>query len=264
MRHLKAAIAVVLITLLALCGCVSQASQPLPQLVIGYGEYRPYIYMDDNGAVAGSDADLAKEACQRIGYEPVFKEINWENRDRILASGEVDCLWSCFSMNERENDYAWVGPYSCSRQVVAVLDKSPITALSDLKDKSIAVKTSTQAEGLFLNHEDKRIPHVRTVYCLSDVEEMSTALRNEYVDACAGHAATLTYYLGSAGVDYRMLDDDLFRAKLGVAFSKESDRDLRDKLAGALKSMKADGTTKQILESYGIDADKALEGVGDE
>lgn len=264
MHRLKAAIAVVLITLFTLCGCASQTSQPASQLVIGYGEYRPYIYVDDNGEAAGADADLAKEACRRMGYEPVFKEINWENRDAVLSSGEVDCLWSCFSMNDREDAYAWVGPYSYSRQVVAVLNESPITTLSDLKNKSIAVKTSTQAEGIFLNKDDKRIPRLRNVYCLSNVEEMSTALRNEYVDACAGHAATLAYYLSSAGIDYRMLDQDLFRAKLGVAFSKESDPSLRSTLSDTLEGMKADGTTKCILEKYDIDADKALEDVDDE
>lgn len=264
MRHFKAAIAALLIALLALCGCASQPSQPLPQLTIGYDEYRPYVYADDEGGVAGIDADLAKEACARMGYEPVFKAIDWEKREDYLSSGSVDCLWSCFSMNDREDDYAWVGPYAYSRQAVAVLKNSSIETLSDLKNKSVAVKISTQPEEIFLSGADKRIPKLRHVYCLSDAEEMAAALRNEYVDAIAGHSATLRYYLGSSGVDYRLLDEDLFKAKLGVAFSKESDSSLRASLDDALKSMRADGTTERIMGEYGIDAQKALKGVSGE
>ena len=87
-----------------------------------------------------------------------------------------------------------------------------------------------------------------------------TALRNGLVDACAGNAAAVREQLKSADVQYRLLDEELSRTKLGVAFSKGSDAELRSKLSAALDEMLSDGTTARILQSYGVDTSKVLGG----
>ena len=266
MKRRVAFVAIVVAALMAaaalLAGCAQQADSTKPQLIIGYDEYRPYMYVDDDGNYAGTDAEIAIEACRRMGYEPVFEKIDWQNRDEYLESGQVDCLWSCFSMNEREGEYAWVGPYMISREVVAVRDGSSIYSLADLQGKRVAVKASTKPEEILLTREDARIPQLENVCCLTSSEEVATALRNEYVDAVAGHAAALRYQLAADGVSYRFLDEDLLYAQIGVAFSKDSDVGVRQKLSSALSSMRADGTTRGILVKYGLDPEKTLEGVG--
>ena len=246
---------------LALAGCAGKPEQQLPQLVIGYSTYRPYIFIDDDGEVAGSDAMLAREACARMGYEPVFKEIVWQDRDLYLKSGEVDCLWSCFSMDGREDEYSWVGPYMMSREVVAVLVSSSINSLADLKNKRIGVKVSTKPEEIFLERTDKRVPKVSNVFSLSSAEELAVALRNEYVDACSGHAAALRDCFQTADVAYRFLDEVLLYVRLGVAFSKQRSDGVQEQMNAAFEEMLLDGTTRQVLLQAGLDADNALEGV---
>lgn len=247
------------LSLLTGCQPREHASEPTETLTIGYDEYRPFAFVDHNGNMAGIDVEIAQEACRRAGFRADFKPITWENRDRYLESGNVDCLWSCFSMNDREDSYAWVGPYMYSRQVVAVLNDSPIRSFDDLAGTRVAVKVSTKPESIFLEHAG--VPAVKNVYCLSDVSEMAAALRNKFVDAIAGHAATLTWYLQSTGVDYRFLDGELLRAALGVAFSQDSPTSLREALGAALHQMRLDGTTASILGAYGLDPEKALSGV---
>jgi len=238
-------------------GCSGKSTEPLPQLVIGCDNYRPYNYADEDGEQAGIDVDLASEACRRMGYEPVFVPIEWNERDNYLNTGEIDCIWSCYSMDQ-EGDYEWVGPYMYSRQVVAVLGDSPIHKLSDLNGKSIAVRVSSPAEDIFLTQADANVPKAENVYSLDDIDAVVTALRNDYVDACAGYAATLTELLNSIDINYRFLEEDLSRAELGIAFSKDSDPALRERLSDTLEEMQSDGTTRQILENYGLNADKAL------
>ena len=244
-----------------LTGCQQRESAPEPTetLTIGYDEYHPFAFVDDNGNMAGIDVEIAQEACRRAGLRAEFKQVTWENRDQFLESGQVDCLWSCYSMNDREDSYAWVGPYLYSRQVVAVLNDSPIQSFADLAGTRVAVKTSTKPESIFL--ERAGVPAVKNVYCLSDVSEMAAALRNKFVDALAGHAATLAWYLQSTGVDYRFLDDELLRAALGVAFPQNSSTAVRSALGDALHQMSLDGTTAAIVQSYGLDPQKALSGV---
>ncbi|RHV00585.1 hypothetical protein DXC01_14635 [Blautia sp. OM07-19] len=49
------------------------ASDERTDLMIGCDEYKPYNYFDENGNLVGIDADLAQEACHRMGYEPVYE-----------------------------------------------------------------------------------------------------------------------------------------------------------------------------------------------
>lgn len=42
--------------------------EELPEIVIGGSFYAPYFYRDVSGSYAGIDAELAAEACRRIGY----------------------------------------------------------------------------------------------------------------------------------------------------------------------------------------------------
>lgn len=240
------------------CGCSSKKKEELPQLVIGCDTLRPYSYADEDGDPAGMDVDLAKEACRRMGYEPVFIYINWDERDTLLENGDIDCLWSCFAMDGQEDSYAWVGPYMYSRQVVAVKAESPIKKLSDLKDMRVAVRVGAKAEAILLKQESPEVPDVQNVFSLDSMSDVVTALRNDYVDACAGYAAAVRDQLQNDGVDYRFLDEDLNYAKLGVAFLKNGDATVRDALQETLDAMLADGTTERILKSYGVDTDKVL------
>ena len=118
-----------------------------------------------------------------MGYTPVFKQINWDEKDALLEAGTVDCLWGSFSMNGREEKYLWAGPYMYSRQVVAVLKDSDIQTLSDLKNKRIAVQISSKPEEIFSKRTNDQIPKVKNIYCLLDMDEVVSALRKDYVDA---------------------------------------------------------------------------------
>ena len=61
------------------------------QLIVGFdAEYPPYGYMDDNGEYVGFDLDLAKEVCDRNGWELVKQPIDWDSKDMELNSGSID------------------------------------------------------------------------------------------------------------------------------------------------------------------------------
>ena len=252
-----AKILIILAVCAMLCGCLGPKAKK-PTLVIGGNEYAPYHYTDETGEPAGLDVELAREACRRMGYEPVFRKIDWDSRDDLLDGGGIDCLWSCCSMDGQEEAYDWVGPYMRSRQVVAVLEESPIEHLSQLAGKTVAVRVGAKAESLFLRRQEADIPAVQTLFSLNAMAEVATALRNGYVNAIAGYGAAVREALNSSGVAYRFLEEELGHANLGVAFARGSDPVLRDKLTLALKEMQDDGTTARILSGYGIDLDKAL------
>jgi polar amino acid transport system substrate-binding protein len=240
-----------------LCSCkqvsTSTVSEELPPLKIGIdASYEPYSYIDESGEYAGLDIELAKEACRRMGREPVFTAIKWNYKDAYLEDGTVDCIWSCFSMNGREDDYSWVGPYMYSRQVVAVCSDSDINSLADLEGKVVAVMSSTKPESIFLEPDNDGIPNVKNVYSMEDMNLAFSALQQGYADATAGHETVMRQYMETTAGKYRLLDEDLLSARIGVAFCKNKNADISSELGVVMSDMQSDGTLGEILNRYGI------------
>ena len=233
-------------------------------IVIGYDPFDPYTYQDVNGDMAGIDVEIARQAFGKLGYEPVFQVINWEDKDIYLADGTVDCLWACFTMTDREDKYQWAGPYMYSRQMVAVRDDSDIYELSGLAGKRIAVQATGKAEMAFLNAADYGLPEMERVFSLSTTDEMYAILRKGYVDAIAGHEGMLGKIVNDGTNTYRMLEESIYVSELGVAFEKGTHEELARELTEILEAMKADGSIGQIAEKYGMDAEKTVGGKQDE
>ena len=249
---------------LVLGGCGEKkekaADSELPELVIGMDYFEPYSYQTSDGEYKGVDVELAEEALQRLGYQPKFENIVWEDKDELLADGTIDCLWSSYSMNGREDKYQWAGPYLYSRQMVVVKAESEIQTLQDLKGKRVAVQATTKAEDLFLHNIASDLPQMEQVNCFSTTNELYAALRKNYVDVIAGHEAMLGSLVQSGKGIYRMLEESPYKSELGIAFKKETHGELAADLTETLKEMQDEGVTKEIVTKYGLDADKILPG----
>ena len=57
-----------------------------------------------------------------------------------------------------------------------------------------------------------------------------------------------------------MLEESPYCSALGVAFRKGTHVELAERLTDTLHEMEQDGTTKNIVEKYGFDADQVLVG----
>ncbi len=227
---------------------------------VGIDNFDPYSYLDINGEYAGIDVELAKQAFGRLGYEPEFQIIAWEDKDDYLEDGTIDCIWSCYSMTDREEKYEWAGPYMYSRQVVAVRADSDIWSLADLEGKRVAVQTTTKAENLFLHVIDSPLPKVRAINSFGTTEEIYSMLRKGYVDAIAGHEALIAKLTGNGTEAYRMLEESPYMSEIGVAFAKGTHEKLAGELTEVLEEMKQDGTIGEIAQKYGLDPEKTVWG----
>lgn len=254
---------VMLVLAAGLCSCAGQNNAlpaNAPTVTIGIDPFEPYCYLDGNGQYAGIDVDLATEAFTRLGYNVEFQEINWPDKDDLLQDGSVDCLWACFSMSGREDLYQWSGPYMSSRQVVAVRADSNIHDLADLAGKRVGVQATTKGEGLFLGKIPSDLPAAGQVSSYATTDDMFAALRKGYVDAICGHEALIAGWIGTETIAYRLLDESPLKTELGVAFAKGTHAELSLALTQTLQQMQYDGTMGNILEKYGVNAQKAMGG----
>lgn len=236
-----------------------QEAESLPVIVVGSDNYPPFNYLNADGDPTGIDVELAKEAFYRMGYEAEFKLINWEDKKELLESGEIDCIWGSFSMDGREEEYQWAGPYMTSYQVIAVRTDSDIYSLQDLEGKTVAVQSTTKPEELFRKHEDTRIPQLGKVLSLRNRDLIYTFLSKGYADAIAAHDTAVKQFMKDYDMEYRILEEPLLVVGLGVAFDKEDDRGLAQKLTETFEEMREDGTMKEIVGTYMKDTDCCLE-----
>lgn len=236
---------------------VSQSeTASLKELKAGSAIFAPYFYVAENGMYTGLDFEIAQEACRRMGYTPVFTEITWGEQDLVLDNGTVDCIWSSFAMDGREDRYDWAGPYLYSPEVVVTAADSGIASLSDLSEKTIAVRVDSRAENYFLEHE---VPEVEAISTYSSMEEAFAAFGKGYADAVVDHEAALLSLTSQNPELYRQLDSPLLTTSVGVAFRKGSNEALAEELDEVLKEMNGDGTTRQIVEKYGLDESYLVE-----
>lgn len=222
----------------------------LKTLNVGSDLYPPFVYSDEYGNIVGLDVEILTEALARIGYKPKYQLIDWEKKKELLASGELDCVMGSFSMTGRENEYRWAGPYLASRQVVAVDPESDIYTLADLKDKVVAVQSTTKPESILLNHTNENVPQIKELYCFSDRSCLNPALVEGLVDAIAAHESLLLTYEKDYGVTYRILDEPLLEVGLGTAFDINDTRGIDVKLTHAYQEMLADGTMERLVSKY--------------
>lgn len=222
----------------------------LKTLNVGSDLYPPFVYSDEYGNIVGLDVEILTEALARIGYKPKYQLIDWEKKKELLANGELDCVMGSFSMTGRENEYRWAGPYLASRQVVAVDPESDIYTLADLKDKVVAVQSTTKPEGILLNSTNENVPQIKELYSFSDRSYLNPALVEGLVDAIAAHESSLLTYEKDYGATYRILDEPLLEVGLGTAFDINDTRGIDVKLTHAYREMLADGTMERLVSKY--------------
>lgn len=105
-------------------------------------EYPPYGYKDESGEYVGYDIDLAREVCNRLGWELILQPIDWDSKDMELDAGNIDVIWNGMTMTGRETEYTWVGPYVDNSIMFVVMSDSGISSKDDLAGKNVVDRKS--------------------------------------------------------------------------------------------------------------------------
>ncbi len=255
-----------------LCACRQQSDQKeavsdstQPELKIGVDSLPPFFYIDENGNSAGIDAEIATEACKRAGYTPVFTQVPWSDRDSYLEDGTVDCLWTAFIKDGREDDYLWTDSYLESKLVAIVDQQAPDKSLKNFNGAGgVAVRAGSKSEEILLDESGPYAANLNNVYSCGSFTLAETAFVKGYAAALAGHQAVLQQILDNYPDMYRYLDDTLMVTHLGVAFKKDAGTEYYDNINSAIREMKQDGFLTKIAEKYHLNSTDTAEVSSDE
>ena len=215
-------------------------------------DFPPMGFVGDNGEYTGFDLDLAKEVASRLGLEYKAQPVAWDSKDMELESGNIDCIWNGFTMNGREDEYAWTEPYVDNSQVFVVKEDSGIATFDDLAGKSVAVQTDSSAEAALKEDDNKELKD--SFKELVDVSDYNTAFMNldsNAVEAIAMDIGVAKYQMESRDGKYKILDDVLSAEQYAVGFAKNN-TELRDKVQKTLDEMREDGKFAEIAEKWDL------------
>lgn len=216
-------------------------------------EYPPYGYMADDGSYTGFDLELAEAVCELNGWEMKYVPIDWNAKDMELEAGNIDCIWSGFTINGREDLYAWSDPYVENSQVVVVASESGIADLAGLSGKVVGVQSGSAALSL-LEDEEGQKELADTFGELREFADYNTAfaeLMAGTIDALAMDIGVAKYQVSSRGEGYEILDEYLNEEQYGIGFRLD-DTDLRDDVQEAVDTLKENGTFDELAEKYDL------------
>ncbi len=222
-------------------------------LVVGYTIYKPMNYLDDAGELVGFDTELAKAVFSNLGYEVIFKEIDWDSKYTDLDSGAIDCIWNGFTCNTSDDDgiarkdkVDFSYNYMENRQAVVVKTDSAIATAADLNGKFGAAESGSAGETYGKGFEGAQIKgFTKQTECLTEVKAgtqdfavVDIQLANSYCGK--GDYADLKIVEGlSSDVEF-----------YAIGFKKGSE--LTAKVNEQLAKLGEDGTIADLAEKYGV------------
>ena len=233
--------------LLGLCACGGKSDKE--KLIVGFdAEFPPYGFIAADGSYDGFDLALAKEVCNRLGWDFEAKAIDWNAKDSELKSGTISCIWNGFTIEGREDDYTWSDPYVDNKIVVVVKKDAGITKLADLAGKKVMAQAASS--GLeALEGNEALAATLEEIIQLPDYNQGFMELKQGTVAAVVADEGVANKQVKDNGSDYVILDEFVSREQYGIGFLK-GNTELRDKVNEQLLAMAKDGTMMQIGEKY--------------
>ena len=245
---MKKIIAVILAFVLVFSLCACGAKKDDNKFVVGFdAEFPPFGYIAEDGSYDGFDLAMAKEVCDRLGWEFEAVPIDWNAKDAELAAGNISCIWNGFTCTGREDEYTWSDAYVDNSIVVVVKADSGISSLADLAGKNLMVQAaSSGADAVYANEE---LAASCNVVELPDYNMGFIEIAQGTVDAIAVDLGVAAFQIAANGGDFVILDEPVSTEQYAIGFLK-GNTELRDKVNAVLLDMAADGTMLKIAENY--------------
>lgn len=214
-------------------------------------EYKPFSYMGDDGEYTGFDVELCKAVCELKGWTYEGFAVNWDTKDQELYAGACDCVWSGFTINGREDEYAWSVPYVDNLQVILTRTDTGIAGPDDLAGRIVGVQAGTSALEMLQEGGDC----YELACTFGDLLQFNSYL-SAFTDLQAGAIEAIVIDIGVAqsfvvdyGEEFVICEGSIGSEKYGVGFRLE-DTELRDEVNDALMQLTKDGTVAALAEKY--------------
>lgn len=225
------------------------------EMIIGYTEFAPMNYKNDDGEFVGFETEFAKAVCEELGVEAKFQLISWEAKETELAAKTIDCIWNGMTITpERLEAMSISTPYMANKQVLIVKAENADKYLKpeDMDGAKIVAEIESAGEGVA--KEDAFFAKAQ----YTSVADQATALMEVASGVSDGCVVDYVLSIGmiGEGTDYEdlVVVDSLAFAdeEYGIAFRKDSD--VAAAVNEAISALVANGKLQEIAANYKLEA----------
>ena len=210
-------------------------------------EFPPFEYLEGE-EVVGADVDIAKAVAEKLGLELEITNLDFDAALAGVSTGKYDiAVAGITASEERRKSMNFSDNYFSASQSIVVTADSAIKGKNDLEGKTISCQEGTTGEQFLLDNNYK-------VQSFKTGAEGISALVTGKVDALVIDNAVAKALSAEQNGATVVLDEALTDESYSIALQLGND-ELTEKINGALKELKADGTLSKIFEKYDLKAD---------
>ncbi|MEE1043760.1 MAG: basic amino acid ABC transporter substrate-binding protein [Clostridia bacterium] len=249
---MKKIIALALVCMMAVCvfaGCGAKTDKEVLTMATN-AEFPPYEYMEGN-EIVGIDAEIAKAIAEKLGYELVIENVDFDSLIPGVQTGKYDFVAAGMTVtDERKEQVDFTDSYATGIQSIIVKEDSAITSVDDLFADGANTKIGVQ------------LATTGDLYCTWDIEDEGLgsverfnkgadavmALTSGKVDCVViDNEPAKVFVANNAGL--KILDTEYAVEDYAIAVSKDKPELLKE-INTALGELIADGTVAKIIEKY--------------
>ncbi|AYH47818.1 MULTISPECIES: glutamine ABC transporter substrate-binding protein GlnH [Dickeya] len=231
---------------LALAFSLSGQAAEKPLLVATDTAFVPFEFKQGDKYV-GFDVDLWDAIAKQLNLNYTLKPMDFSGIIPALQTRNVDLALAGITITEerkRAIDFS-DGYYNSGLLVMVRADNQDIKGEQDLAGKVVAVKSGTgsvdYAKANIKTKELRQFPNIDNAYL-----ELGT----NRADAVLHDTPNILYFIKTAGNGkFKTVGESIKAQQYGVAFPKGSD-ELRNKVNGALKTLRDNGTYATIYKKW--------------
>ncbi|WP_349947106.1 basic amino acid ABC transporter substrate-binding protein [Lacrimispora sp. BS-2] len=211
-------------------------------VMVTNAEFPPYEYYDNN-EIVGIDADIARAIADKLGMELEIQDMAFDSLIPAVQSGKGDFTAAGMTVSEdRKKNVDFTDTYAEAAQVIIVKEGSEIKTPDELTGKKMGVQTGTTGDIYAEDIEDA------VVQRFNKGMEAVMALSQGKIDAVIiDREPAKVFVKENAGL--MILDEAFTEEEYAIAIKKDN-KELLDKMNGAIKELKESGELKKIVDKY--------------
>lgn len=210
--------------------------------------FPPYEFYEGE-KIVGIDAEIAQAIAEKLGMKLEILDMGFDPAIAAAQSGQSDIVMAGLTVTEeRKENLNFTDTYATGIQVVIVPENSEITSIDDLEGKLIGVQQGTTGDMYCSDTPENGGYGQDAVQKFESGPLAVEALKNGQVDCVVIDNEPAKSYV-EANEGLKILDTEFANEDYAIGIAK-SNTELLDKINGALKELKDDGTVKSIIEKY--------------
>ena len=195
----------------------------------------------------GFDIDLWDAVAKQLNVAYELKPMDFSGIIPALQTKNVDVALAGITITEERKkaiDFS-DGYYKSGLLVMVKANNTEVKGIDDLNGKVVAVKSGTGSVDYAKQHiktkDLRQFPNIDNAYM-----ELGT----NRADAVLHDTPNILYFINTAGKgQFKSVGESIEAQQYGIALPKGSD-DLREKINGALKTIRDNGTYNQIYKKW--------------